>query len=99
VNRTIDPANDANAEEKTMSKTKLHTRLPTRRKFLGAVAAAGGGAAVAMPYIRNAEAAETTTWKVQTSWPAGVGLSTFKTWAATIKEKTGGELEFKPFAA
>ena len=23
----------------------------------------------------------------------------FKTWAATIKEKTGGELEFKPFAA
>ena len=40
-----------------------------------------------------------TTWKVQTSWPAGVGLQTFKTWCATIKEQTGGELEFKPFAA
>ena len=51
------------------------------------------------PYIRDADAAETITWKVQTSWPAGVGLNTFKTWAATMKEKTGGELEFKPFAA
>ena len=36
---------------------------------------------------------------MQTSWPAGVGLATFKAWAATIKEKTGGELEIKPFAA
>jgi len=69
----------------------------TRRKFLGGAAVAG--AAVAAPYIRNAEAATTTTWKVQTSWPAGVGLNTFKTWCNSIKEKTGGELEFKPFAA
>ena len=53
----------------------------------------------AAPFIRNAAAAETTVWKVQTSWPAGVGLQTFKTWAGTIKEKTGGELEIKPFAA
>ena len=52
-----------------------------------------------MPHVRRAEAAETTTWKVQTSWPAGVGLATFKEWCGTIKEKTGGELEFKPFAA
>ena len=36
---------------------------------------------------------------MQTSWPAGVGLATFKAWAATVKEKTGGELEIKPFAA
>jgi TRAP-type mannitol/chloroaromatic compound transport system substrate-binding protein len=35
---------------------------------------------------------------VQTSWPAGVGLATFKEWCCAIKEKTGGELEFKPFA-
>ena len=70
----------------------------TRRHLLKAGAAAAGAAVVA-PYIRNAEAATTTTWKVQTSWPAGVGLNTFKTWAASIKEKTGGELEFKPFAA
>ena len=82
-----------------MTKINLHTPLPTRRKFLGNVMAAGGGAAVAAPYIRNANAAETTTWKVQTSWPAGVGLATFKAWCGTIKEKTGGELEFKPFAA
>ena len=58
----------------------------TRRKFLGGAAVA---AAVAAPYIRNAEAAETTTWKVQTSWPAGVGLNTFKQWASSIKEKIG----------
>jgi TRAP-type mannitol/chloroaromatic compound transport system substrate-binding protein len=83
-------------EEETMSEKFVSV---TRRKVLRALAAAGGGAAVAAPYIRNAEAAETTTWKVQTSWPAGVGLATFKTWCGTIKEQTGGELEFKPFAA
>ena len=70
----------------------------TRRAILGGAAVAGA-TIISAPYIRNAEAAETTTWKVQTSWPAGVGLNTFKTWAASIKEKTGGELEFKPFAA
>jgi TRAP-type mannitol/chloroaromatic compound transport system substrate-binding protein len=76
-----------------------------RRAFLKAAATTGGTAAVlgaasqlGMPYIGTAKAA-TTTWKVQTSWPAGVGLATFKTWAGTIKEKTGGELELKPFAA
>ena len=73
---------------------------PTRRKLLKTAGAAAGTAAiVGAPFIRNAAAAETTTWKVQTSWPAGVGLQTFKTWCGTIKEKTGGELEFKPFAA
>lgn len=69
-----------------------------RRSFLKSAAAAGT-AAIAAPYIRNAEAATTTTWKIQTSWPAGVGLETFKKWCGTIKEKTGGELEFRPFAA
>jgi TRAP-type mannitol/chloroaromatic compound transport system substrate-binding protein len=73
---------------------------PARRRLLKAGAAAAGTAAVVgAPFIRNAAAAETTTWKVQTSWPAGVGLQTFKTWAGTVKEKTGGELEIKPFAA
>ena len=73
---------------------------PTRRRLLkNAAAVAVGAAAVAPgPFIRTA-AAETMTWKVQTSWPAGVGLQTFKTWCATIKEKTSGELDFKPFAA
>ncbi len=69
----------------------------SRRRFIGGAAVAG--AAVAAPYIRNAEAAETISWKVQTSWPAGVGLNTFKAWCNSIKEKTGGELEFKPYAA
>jgi TRAP-type mannitol/chloroaromatic compound transport system substrate-binding protein len=73
---------------------------PARRRLLKAAGiAAASSAALSAPFIRNAAAAETTTWKVQTSWPAGVGLQTFKTWANSIKEKTGGELEFKPFAA
>jgi TRAP-type mannitol/chloroaromatic compound transport system substrate-binding protein len=40
-----------------------------------------------------------TTWKVQTSWPGGVGLEVFKDWCASIAEKTGGELAFEPFGA
>ena len=76
--------------------TKNDTTKNTRRTFLraGAVAA---GAAFAAPYVRNAHAAETTVWKVQTSWPGGLGLQLFKDWCRSIKEKTGGELEFKPF--
>ena len=74
-------------------------KTTTRRNVLRAGAATAAGAAIAAPFIRNALAATTTTWKIQTSWPAGVGLNTFKTWCNTIKEKTGGELEFKPFAA
>jgi TRAP-type mannitol/chloroaromatic compound transport system substrate-binding protein len=72
---------------------------PTRRKLLKTGGVAVAGAALSAPFIRNAQAADTITWKVQTSWPAGVGLQTFKNWCGTIKEKTGGELEFKPFAA
>ena len=74
---------------------------PTRRRLLKTMgaAAAGTAAVISAPFIRDAAAAETTVWKIQTSWPAGVGLQTFKTWCGTIKEKTGGELEFKPFAA
>src|SRR5947199_1206952 len=73
---------------------------PSRRRLLKTASVAAGGAAImSAPFIRNAKAAETTVWKCQTSWPAGVGLQTFKTWAGTIKEKTGGELEIKPFAA
>ncbi len=71
----------------------------TRRHIIQAGVASAAGAVIAAPYIRNAEAATTTTWKIQTSWPAGIGLNTFKTWCNGIKEKTGGELEFKPFAA
>ncbi|HKJ62657.1 MAG TPA: TRAP transporter substrate-binding protein DctP, partial [Hyphomicrobiales bacterium] len=74
-----------------------------RRKFLktaatatGAIAATG---AVSMPYIRDAKAAATTTWRIQTSWPGGIGLDIFKEWCGSIIEKTGGELAFQPFGA
>ncbi|MGA7426554.1 MAG: twin-arginine translocation signal domain-containing protein, partial [Rhodoplanes sp.] len=55
----------------------------TRRRFLEGVASAGGAAVIAAPYIRNANADETTVWKVQTSCPAGVGLASFKEWCGT----------------
>ena len=79
-------------------KQQTHASKPraTRRAFLRAGAAAVGGAVVAAPHVRNARAAETTTWKVQTSWPGGLGLRLFKDWCASIAEKTGGELAFDP---
>nr|WP_089939141.1 TRAP transporter substrate-binding protein DctP [Candidatus Entotheonella palauensis] len=48
--------------------------------------------------IRTAKA-ETTTWRIQTSWPGGIGLQIFKDWCNSIVEKTGGELAFNPFGA
>ena len=84
-----------------MKKVQLaKPRAVGRRKFLSTTIAATAGVAtmVSAPFIRTAAAA-TTTWKVQTSWPAGVGLATFKEWCNSVKEKTGGELEFKPYAA
>ncbi|MFC7396858.1 TRAP transporter substrate-binding protein DctP [Chelatococcus sp. GCM10030263] len=85
-----------------MSRMDRTGEAPGRRRFLktmGTVAVAGGAAAVSAPFISNPAKAQTAVWKVQTSWPAGVGLATFKDWANSIKEKTGGELEFRPFAA
>ncbi len=75
-----------------------------RRKFLkGTVTAGVGTVAVAAATnlgfnIRTAKAA-TTTWRIQTSWPGGIGLQIFKDWCNSIIEKTGGELAFKPFGA
>jgi TRAP-type mannitol/chloroaromatic compound transport system substrate-binding protein len=40
-----------------------------------------------------------TTWKIQTSWPAGVGLDIFTNWCHSIVEKTSGELAFQPYGA
>jgi TRAP-type mannitol/chloroaromatic compound transport system substrate-binding protein len=72
----------------------------TLLKTAGTAVALGGAASVvAAPFVANPAKAQTMSWKVQTSWPAGVGLNTFKAWCNSIKEKTGGELEFKPFAA
>ena len=40
-----------------------------------------------------------TTWKIQTSWPGGMGFETFKKWCDSIVEKTDGELAFEAFGA
>lgn len=40
-----------------------------------------------------------TIWKIQTSWPAGVGLDIFNRWCDSIVEKTSGELVFQPYRA
>lgn len=81
------------------SKIRLgHSKKVTRRAFLkGAVL--GTGTAVSAPYIRNARAANTTVWKIQTSWSNGIGLDIFRRWCNNIVEKTGGELAFEPFGA
>ncbi|MEM1345475.1 MAG: TRAP transporter substrate-binding protein DctP, partial [Pseudomonadota bacterium] len=69
----------------------------SRRAFLR-TSALGATAALAAPHIATGQGA-TTTWRVQTSWSAGVGLNTFKAWCASIVEKTGGELAFEGFSA
>ena len=82
---------------------KSKTPDVTRRKFMKqtAVTAAVGAGSVVLgaPFISNARAAKTTTWRIQTSWPGGIGLDIFKDWCNGIIEKTGGELAFKPFGA
>ncbi len=80
-----------------------------RRAFLAGTAAglalgAGGGLVAGRQFSAAAPAVVSgrevgTTWKIQTSWPGGVGLETFKAWCASIVEKTSGELAFKPFGA
>lgn len=75
----------------------MTNKLISRRSALKTVAFAGT-AGLAAPSIATA-AGETTTWKIQTSWPGGAGLQIFKDWCATIVEKTGGELAFQPFGA
>lgn len=94
-----------------MRKAKLARResvegvTDSRRHFLKATLAAGGAATVfgvadkmGAPFIRTAKA-QTVTWKIQTSWPGGIGLEIFKDWCNSIVEKTGGELAFQPFGA
>jgi len=80
---------------------KPETTKTTRRKFLKKTMAAGVGAAVAAPTLFNIRTAKAkgTTWRIQTSWPGGIGLEIFSNWCLSIVEKTGGELAFKPFSA
>jgi TRAP-type mannitol/chloroaromatic compound transport system substrate-binding protein len=77
----------------------LENEPSSRRQFLKGAAAAGGAAILGASYIRNVEAAKTTTWRIQTSWPGGIGLQIFKDCCNSIVDKTGGELAFQPFGA
>jgi TRAP-type mannitol/chloroaromatic compound transport system substrate-binding protein len=95
-----------------MTKKKLVT--PTKRSAMGSrrdffrtaaltgAAVAGAGAissgGLSAPWVQSAKA-QTTTWKIQTSWPGGIGLQIFKDWCGTIADKTSGELAFEPFGA
>jgi len=81
----------------------------SRRAFLAGTAAglavgAGAGLAAGKAFTGGAPAvvsarAVGTTWKIQTSWPGGVGLDIFKGWCASIVERTSGELAFMPYGA
>ncbi|WP_299816714.1 TRAP transporter substrate-binding protein DctP [uncultured Roseibium sp.] len=75
---------------------QLNTRRQALRKIAGVGAA--GAATLAAPHVASAQG-QTTTWKIQSSWPGGAGLQIFKDWCATIEEKTGGELAFQAFGA
>lgn len=80
--------------------SKKVAQKKTRRDFLKTTATVVGAAAISgAPYIGNAEAAKTINWKIQTSWPGGIGLDIFKSWCDSIIEKTDGELSFTPFGA
>ncbi|MFQ5775086.1 MAG: TRAP transporter substrate-binding protein DctP [Kiloniellaceae bacterium] len=59
---------------------------------------ASRAASVAAPAIVSGGAVG-TTWKIQTSWPGGIGLEIFKNWCNGIVEKTNGELAFIPYGA
>ncbi len=73
-------------------------RLSRRDMLKGAGVAAVAASTLAAPAIANPEK-KTIKWKIQTSWPGGIGLKIFKDWCASIKGKTNGELEFIPFGA
>ena len=93
----------------TMGRTGEGTKLDTnggapkasnRRAFLRTVAAAGGAAVLAAPHVRNAEAARSHVWKVQSTWDAGTtGYRLFEEWAKSFQETSDGELEMRPFPA
>jgi TRAP-type mannitol/chloroaromatic compound transport system substrate-binding protein len=109
--RTGPGGSDMASEAVSMTKKQVPTT--SRRGFLGGAAlglAAGAGAGLIgsrimagsvpakMPAIVSGKDIG-TVWKIQTSWPGGVGLETFKAWSKSIVEKTAGELAFEPYSA
>ena len=89
--------------ERTRERMKPETKggvakTTNRRAFLRGAAA--GAAVLAAPHVRNAEAARSHVWKVQSTWDAGTtGYRLFEEWAKSFQEKSDGELEMRPFPA
>ncbi len=81
---------------------KVEKKSSDRRKFLKTAAAAGAAVAASKavgPFIQTAKS-KTTVWKIQSVWDAGTtGYTLFEKWCKSIKERSGGELDFKPFPA
>ena len=80
----------------------VESKSTGRRKFLKTAAAAGAAVAASTavgPFIQTAKA-KTTVWKMQSTWDAGTsGYTLFENWCKSFKEKSGGELDIKPFPA
>ena len=91
-------------QEQGRKKDEVNVESPSsgRRKFLKTAAAAGAAVAASTavgPFIQTAKA-KTTVWKMQSTWDAGTsGYTLFESWCKGFKEKSGGELEIKPFPA
>lgn len=91
--------NPTSAPASTGDKSHASDRPSSRRDFLK-VAAAGSAAAVAAPWIANAQAQEGTRIRMQSSWqPGTTGYKTFENWANRVQELTAGEVRIEPFPA
>lgn len=90
---------DGKSNIETQPELKTNRRRFLQRTMTTGIGVTAVAAASNLSFnIRTAKAA-TTTWRIQTSWPGGIGLQIFKDWCNGIVEKTGGELAFKPFGA
>jgi TRAP-type mannitol/chloroaromatic compound transport system substrate-binding protein len=85
----------------SIKKTRKHDdtgESSPRRQFLKTAAVGAAFAGAMMMGAGQAQAA--TTWKIQSVWDAGtVGYNLFEEWCNSIKEKSNGELIFKPYPA
>lgn len=89
-----------NSEKQEINKGAKNPRRDFLKKTIQTTAAVGAVTVAGAPFISTAQAAKTTTWKIQSVWDAGtVGYTLFDEWCNQMIEATGGELAFKPFAA
>ncbi|WP_371830653.1 TRAP transporter substrate-binding protein DctP [Candidatus Entotheonella palauensis] len=85
--------------DNTQQKLKTKRRSFLQRTMTTGLGVTAVAAASNLSFNIRTAKAETTTWRIQTSWPGGIGLQIFKDWCNSIVEKTGGELAFNPFGA